>query len=97
MDAEILADHRLLRMERGIAKIPESRTRSEDGRQRHGDSAIAGALAYYASQTKRQAYEFMAAPLARRRVDEIGPDDDDDDLIVRRGWSRRFGFRRGAW
>ena len=97
MDAEILADHRLLRMERGIAKIPESRTRGGDGRQRHGDSAIAGALAYYASQTKRQPYEYMAAPLARRRVDEVGPDDDDDDLVVRRGWSRRFGFGRGAW
>jgi phage FluMu gp28-like protein len=100
-DAEILADHRLLRMERGVARIPERRIKGEDGRQRHGDSAIAGALAYYASQTEHQEYAYMTAPLARRRVDEIGPDDDDDDLRGR-GWDilagkLRWGSLKGAW
>lgn len=48
-DADILDDHRAVRMEKGIARVPETlRTRGRDGGQRHGDSAIAGALALYA-------------------------------------------------
>jgi phage FluMu gp28-like protein len=45
-DADVLADHRLLRMQQGVARLSERRTRGDDGEQRHGDSAIAGALAY---------------------------------------------------
>ena len=48
-DADVLKDHRAVRMEKGVAKVPEGKkTRGKDGRQRHGDSAIAGALAVYA-------------------------------------------------
>lgn len=49
-DADILNDHRLVRMEKGVALIPDSaRQKGADGGQRHGDSAIAGALAWYAA------------------------------------------------
>lgn len=49
-DADILDDHRAVRMEKGIAKVPEGcRTRGRDGGQRHGDAAVAGALALYAA------------------------------------------------
>ena len=50
-DADVLADLRAIRMDKGIAKVPDNaRTRGSDGRDRHGDSAIAAALAVYAAQ-----------------------------------------------
>jgi len=49
-DADVLDDHRIIKMEKGIAKPPESvRTKGRDGSQRHADSAVAGALAWYAA------------------------------------------------
>ena len=37
-DADVLEDHRIIRMERGVAKPPDSvRTKGHDGGQRHGD------------------------------------------------------------
>jgi len=48
-DADILEDHRAVRMEKGVALVPEGvRTKGSDGGQRHGDAAIACALAWYA-------------------------------------------------
>jgi len=48
-DGDILDDHRAVRMEKGIAKVPDTlRSKGRDGGQRHGDSAIAGALGLYA-------------------------------------------------
>ena len=58
--ADILADHRLLRMEKGVARLSERRTHADDGNRRHGDSAIAGALAYYASYSNHQEYAYTA-------------------------------------
>jgi hypothetical protein len=91
------AQNRLLRMEWGVARIPERRTRGEEGRQRHGDSAIAGALAYYASQSDHREYAYTPVPPARRRFDEIGPDDDDDFRRRRGWWGQRLRFGPGAW
>jgi len=51
-DADILDDHMALRSTRGVIKIPENeRGKGRDGKQRHGDSAIAGALAWFAART----------------------------------------------
>lgn len=48
-DADVLADLRTVRMEKGVAKVPDNaRVRGSDGRDRHGDTAIALALATYA-------------------------------------------------
>jgi phage FluMu gp28-like protein len=48
-DADVLDDHRLIRMEKGVAKVADTaHTKGRDGGQRHGDAAIAGALAWYA-------------------------------------------------
>jgi phage FluMu gp28-like protein len=98
-DADILADHRMLRMEKGIVKIPERRTRCDDGRQRHGDSAIAGALAWFASQTNQHEYAYTpATSLISRKVDDGPPDDDDDAPRGRSGFFRsRIRFGRGAY
>lgn len=45
-DGDILDDHRALRVEKGIPKIPDGKkVMGRDGGQRHGDSAIAACLA----------------------------------------------------
>ena len=96
-DAEMLADHRMLRMEKGVAKIPERRMRGEDGRNRHGDSAIAGALAWYASRGDHQEYGYTpAAATLRPGIDDAPPD--DDAPRGRDGYfSHRVRFARGSW
>lgn len=48
-DSDILSDHRAIQMENGVAKVPNNkRGKGTDGGQRHGDSAIAGAMALFA-------------------------------------------------
>lgn len=48
-DADVLADLRTIVMEKGVAKVPDSaRVRGTDGRERHGDTAIALVLATFA-------------------------------------------------
>lgn len=42
-DANILSDFRLLRVVRGVARVPDSRTTDRTG-NRHGDSAVAAAM-----------------------------------------------------
>jgi phage FluMu gp28-like protein len=49
-DADVLNDNRAIRMVKGVAKIPDGREKAvSDKKQRHGDSAIAGAMAVFAS------------------------------------------------
>lgn len=85
-DRDMLADHRALKMVRGVIRIPDRRTespaaeRQKDGAsgQRHGDSAIAGALAYAASRAEPEEYGyepvgpgsslFATAQIAPRRL-----------------------------
>ena len=50
-DADIKDDFRSIRMDKGIAKVGDDRSTGEDGKQRHGDSAIACALAVFAINT----------------------------------------------
>lgn len=51
-DADILADLRSVRMEKGVAKVPDNaRVRGADGRDRHGDFAVAIAMAHFAART----------------------------------------------
>jgi phage FluMu gp28-like protein len=84
-DGEILADHRALEIEHGYAHVPERR----DQKGRHGDAAIAGALAFYASSIRAQPPAYTPAPprttgmrFARGRVDPFGPPADDDALVT---------------
>ena len=49
-DADVLNDLRIVEVIRGIPRIPEKRTEGEDKGKRHGDAAVAIALAYYASR-----------------------------------------------
>ncbi len=71
-DADIIADHRAIKKMKGVAKVPDVRTTGQDKKKRHGDSAIAGALALYA------AYEFEGSGIieyqsvSRRRFAQKG-------------------------
>jgi phage FluMu gp28-like protein len=50
-DLDILEDHRMIQVVKGIPVIPDNiRRKDAKGKQRHGDSAIAGALAVYAAK-----------------------------------------------
>lgn len=76
-DADILSDHRAIRMEKGVARVPENlRTKNSRGQQRHGDSAIAGALAYFASRSDVIEYDYTPAR-SQNRYAERHPDDDE--------------------
>lgn len=63
-DRDILTDFRMLRLVRGVARVPERSTGS-DGGQRHGDAAIAAALAIFASKAEPEAYGYQAVRSAR--------------------------------
>ncbi|WP_455466217.1 hypothetical protein [Bartonella sp. B39] len=72
-DSDIVADHQALAYVNGIVKIPDNhRFKGSDGFMRHGDSAIACALAYFSSRHTpeiydytpvREAYSFDESPL----------------------------------
>ena len=49
-DEDILADLRAFELVRGVPRIPDARTKGQDGKKRHGDAAIAFVLAHYASR-----------------------------------------------
>lgn len=99
-DAEILADHRALVMEQGIARVPERRTTTVDGKRRHGDAAIAGALAYFASQAEVAEIAYQPA----RRVNRLAEDGADGmqlqpsrEANASGGRRGRFGLLTGTW
>lgn len=48
-DADVIEDHRAFKVIKGIAKLPDKKTKGKDKKQRHGDSGIAGALAWFAT------------------------------------------------
>lgn len=84
-DADILGDHRAIVMDRGVARIPENaRTKDKKGGQRHGDSAIAGALGYFASRQDVMEYGYIPATAGR------------DDAPMGGVGRARFN-RKGAW
>ncbi|UTO29301.1 hypothetical protein [Bartonella harrusi] len=59
-DCDIVADHQALSYVNGIVKIPDNhRFKGSDGFMRHGDSAIACALAYFASRQTPEIYDYM--------------------------------------
>lgn len=59
---DVLQDHQALQYVGGIIRVPENfRFKGSDGFDRHGDSAIAGALAYFASRQDAASYDYTAA------------------------------------
>jgi len=70
-DADIIEDHRAFKVIKGVARLPEAKSKGEDKKQRHGDSGIAGALAWYATREMEGGpVEYQA--VSRRRFAEAG-------------------------
>lgn len=87
-DDEVLGDFRMLKLVRGVARIPQARL-TDEKKSRHGDAAIAACLAFAASRAEPGEYGYRAAT--------AGTDDDRDD--DRRGSSLprlRMRSLRGA-
>ncbi|WP_243771066.1 hypothetical protein [Burkholderia cenocepacia] len=81
-DADVKSDLRALVVERGIPKLSDSaHSRSSDGGQRHGDAAIALALAWFATNQGGGPIEYVEVPRHRRQSDRTdfmrAPTDDD--------------------
>jgi len=95
--SDVVDDHRLLQTERGVAKIPDAaHTKGADGRQRHGDTAIAGALAWFATGLNWGPVEYTSAARSVWRSRE--QDDDDWPSPGGRGEGEGMvfgGFRTG--
>jgi phage FluMu gp28-like protein len=98
-DPDVIDDLRALRVERGVARIPDgTRGTGRDGGQRHGDAAIAAALAIFAARNcesgpieyrsagRRRGSETETRPGASRMTDR--PDHSDDNRGAR---------ARGRW
>lgn len=48
-DADVIEDHRAFKIVRGVAKLPDVRTKGkDDNKKRHGDAGVAGAMAWFA-------------------------------------------------
>lgn len=61
--ADVLPDHQALQFVNGIIRVPENfRFKGSDGFDRHGDSAIAGALAWHASRQDWTEYAYRPIP-----------------------------------
>ena len=87
-DADHLADLRAVKLVRGIPRVPPAREGGK-GKKRHGDYAIALALAHFASRHEWVEYAYQGAA-------EIGGDTDDDD-DTRAWWRAPLGSgMRGA-
>lgn len=60
-DDGVLTDHRAVQMIKGVPKVPDgAKAKDADGGQRHGDSAVSGALAWYASRNAAAPIEFQS-------------------------------------
>lgn len=65
-DREIGDDLRLVKVIRGVARVPDLRTGAA-GKKRHGDSAIALVLGHAASRAEPEEYGYQAATRTSRR------------------------------
>jgi phage FluMu gp28-like protein len=86
-DSDHLADLRTVKLVRGTPRVPPTRE-GERGKRRHGDFAIALALAHFASRMRWVEYGYRAAGAGdQRRGWDMPPDDRDE----RQWWSGPLG------
>ncbi|MBK9080189.1 MAG: hypothetical protein IPL91_14360 [Hyphomicrobium sp.] len=92
-DADVLSDFRALKLINGIGQLPNTtRAKGSDGKNRHGDSAIALALAIYASIMPVTEYDYTSG-----RVQFSGdrPRDEDGGPVVK--ITGGFSTKEGLW
>ncbi len=80
-DADLLDDIRAIKVVKGIPKVPDVKTGSN--KDRHGDAAIAIALANYASYADSIEIDFTPVPKGGAWADSNNDDDDNETD----GWS----------
>lgn len=93
-DANTLQDHATAQMVGGVPQIPVKK--DDEGKDRHGDSLVAIALAYWASLQNPVSYDYQPAfsePLRHGKMTMRPPQ--NEDLKLTR--SKTFGNDRGAW
>ena len=101
-DEDVIRDHQALQYVNGVVRVPEAfRYKGGDGLFRHGDTGIAGMLAWYASRQGAVLYEYEAVAAAPERS-RGGWDraDDLDDWGDSPGWREPLGRRLktgGTW
>lgn len=76
MHADVVDDLRQIQLVRGVPMVPkDARSKGSDGKMRHGDFAVAIALAMAASYSEASEYAYHAV----RKGDGAAPEDDDFD------------------
>ncbi|UJX43046.1 hypothetical protein K9F62_10355 [Desulfovibrio sp. JY] len=91
---DVIADHRMVVLVQGKPGISGARVKGSDGQYRHGDSAVAGVLAYYATRQERIEYGYTPAFGDAGHPGQGGGDDSEDDDNAFCGRAR---FGRGAY
>lgn len=87
--ADVLADHQALQYVDGIIRVPKDfRFKGSDGFDRHGDSAVASALGYFASRQDYTEYAYRGVKSNDMRGQNGGPsmDGPDEEDEPQRGW-----------
>jgi phage FluMu gp28-like protein len=85
-DRDILEDLRAITIIKGIPRIPEGKTKTGQGQQRHGDVAVALCLAWFASTQGGGVIEYMEVPRRPAQPDDLdfGADQEYEGRMV--GW-----------
>ena len=92
-DADHLSDLRTIKLVRGIARLPALRE-GETGKKRHGDHAIAVALAHWASRLPWSEYAYESAAQPQAAADPLGGPDEDEH---RAWWKPPLGLMMKGW
>lgn len=89
-DVDVGADHRVAVIHGGIPQIPDAKNKGKDGKQRHGDSLVAAAMAYWATLQGIVEFNYTSA-ISRSRTSSLRDEGDDDDN------NDNGGFGKGAY
>ncbi|HEX8485709.1 hypothetical protein [Sphingomonas sp.] len=88
-DEDVMRDHQALSYVGGVIRVPDDmRYKGEDGLTRHGDTAIAGLLAWFASRQGAAEYGYEPVRVGRSMMTEDADDWGGPDDEGARGWWR---------
>lgn len=85
-DSDIVDDLKAIKVIKGIARVPDGNTSSDKDKQRHGDAAIAIALALFAAQMDVEDFGYHPVPKNQTK---------DQDRL-KRNIKTTGGFKRGC-
>ncbi|WP_242415077.1 hypothetical protein [Sphingomonas panni] len=92
-DEDIVRDHQALQYVGGIVRVPDDmRYKGEDGLTRHGDAAIAGILAWFASRQAAAEYGYEPVTVAAASPFATG-----EETVGRGWWQPPVGGRFGGF